>query len=94
MSINSHLSTCVGTQSPKYLEMAQGHISLSDLPTNRHTWRIFRKPQQQQPEMDPPQPPAARVDPAVAAQMRIMQQLADTMADMQAQMRQERQEMR
>jgi hypothetical protein len=26
MSINSHLSTCVGTQSPKYLEMAQGHI--------------------------------------------------------------------
>jgi hypothetical protein len=25
----SHLSTCVGTQSPKYLEMAQGHISLS-----------------------------------------------------------------
>jgi hypothetical protein len=30
MSINSHLSTCVGTQSPKYLEMAQGHISLSE----------------------------------------------------------------
>jgi hypothetical protein len=29
MSLNSHLSTCVGTQSPKYLEMAQGHISLS-----------------------------------------------------------------
>jgi hypothetical protein len=29
MDINSHLSTCVGTQSPKYLEMAQGHISLS-----------------------------------------------------------------
>jgi hypothetical protein len=29
MSINSQLSTCVGTQSPKYLEMAQGHISLS-----------------------------------------------------------------
>jgi ribonuclease HI len=29
MSINSHLSTCVGTQLPKYLEMAQGHISLS-----------------------------------------------------------------
>jgi hypothetical protein len=27
--MNSHLSTCVGTQSPKYLEMAQGHISLS-----------------------------------------------------------------
>jgi hypothetical protein len=27
--MNSHLSTCVGTQSPKYLKMAQGHISLS-----------------------------------------------------------------
>jgi hypothetical protein len=25
MGIDSHLSTCVGTQSPKYLEMAQGH---------------------------------------------------------------------
>jgi hypothetical protein len=32
MSINSHLSTCVGNQSPKYLEMAQGHISLSISP--------------------------------------------------------------
>jgi hypothetical protein len=31
MGIDSHLSTCVGTQSPKYLEMAQGHISLSPL---------------------------------------------------------------
>jgi hypothetical protein len=29
MGIDSLLSTCVGTQSPKYLEMAQGHISLS-----------------------------------------------------------------
>jgi hypothetical protein len=27
--MNSHLSTCVGTKSPKYLEMVQGHISLS-----------------------------------------------------------------
>jgi hypothetical protein len=25
------MTTCVGTQSPKYLEMAQGHISLSPL---------------------------------------------------------------
>jgi hypothetical protein len=31
MGIDSHLSTCVGTQSPKYLEMAQGHISLSKM---------------------------------------------------------------
>jgi hypothetical protein len=29
MGIDSHLSTCVDTQSPKHLEMAQGHISLS-----------------------------------------------------------------
>jgi hypothetical protein len=29
MGIDSHLSTCVCTQSPKYLEMAQRHISLS-----------------------------------------------------------------
>jgi hypothetical protein len=33
MGIDSHLSTCVDTQSPKYLEMAQRHISLS------HLWR-------------------------------------------------------
>jgi hypothetical protein len=33
MYINSQLSTCVGTQSPKYIEMAQGHISLSKFPT-------------------------------------------------------------
>jgi hypothetical protein len=32
MYINSQLSTCVGTQSPKYIEMAQGHISLSLTP--------------------------------------------------------------
>jgi len=32
MGIDSHLSTWVGTQSPKYLEMAQGHISLSISP--------------------------------------------------------------
>jgi hypothetical protein len=35
MSIFSHLSTCVCTQSPKYLEMAQGHISLSGLGSGR-----------------------------------------------------------
>jgi hypothetical protein len=62
-----------------------------DLSPNRHTRRIFRQPQQQ-PEIDPLQPPPARANPAT--QMRIMQQMADTMADMHAQMRQERQEMR
>jgi hypothetical protein len=65
-----------------------------DLPPNRHTRRIYRQPQQQQPEMDPPLPPPTGVDPTVATQMRIMQQMADTMADMHAQIRQERQKMR
>jgi hypothetical protein len=32
MGIFSHLSTCVCTQSPKYLEMSQRHISLSGPP--------------------------------------------------------------
>jgi hypothetical protein len=36
MGIDSHLSTCVGTQSPKYLEMAQGHISLSPVACTPH----------------------------------------------------------
>jgi hypothetical protein len=43
-----------------------------DLPPNRHSQRIFRQPQQQ-PEMDPLQPPPARADPVVTTQMRIMQ---------------------
>jgi hypothetical protein len=38
MGIDSHLSTCVGTKSPKYLEMAQGHISLS---VPHHTSYVF-----------------------------------------------------
>jgi hypothetical protein len=53
-----------------------------DLPHNRHSRRIFRQPQQQEVEMNPPNPPPAGADPAVAAQMRIMQQMADTMVDM------------
>jgi hypothetical protein len=65
-----------------------------DLPPNRHSRRIFRQPQQQEEEMNPPNLPPAETDPAVAAQMRIMQQMADTMTDMHAQMRQECQEMR
>jgi hypothetical protein len=43
--------------------------------------------------MNPSNPLPAGADPAVAAQMRIMQQMADTVADMHAQMRQERHEM-
>jgi hypothetical protein len=34
-------------------------------------------------------PPPGGVDPLVAAQMAVMQQMADTMADMRAQMQQE-----
>jgi hypothetical protein len=45
-----------------------------DLPPNRHTWRIFKQPQPQPAEMDPPPlPPPGRVDPMLAAQMRMMQ---------------------
>jgi hypothetical protein len=44
--------------------------------------------------MDPPNPPPAGTDPVVAAQMQMLQQMTNTMIDMQAQMRKERQEMR
>jgi hypothetical protein len=54
-----------------------------DLPPNQYSRRIFRQPQQQ-PEMDPPQPLPAGADPAVTVEMRIMQQMADTMVDMHA----------
>jgi hypothetical protein len=42
-----------------------------DLPPNQHNRRVLR--QQQQAEMDPPNPPPTGAHPAVAAQMRIMQ---------------------
>jgi hypothetical protein len=41
----------------------------------------------------PPNPPPAGTDPVAAAQMQLLQQMANTMTEMQAQMRQERQEM-
>jgi hypothetical protein len=41
MGIDLHLSTCVCTQSPKYLEMAQRHISLSAI-TKHMNMRGFR----------------------------------------------------
>jgi hypothetical protein len=62
-----------------------------DLPTNPHNRRVLR---QQQVEMNPPNPPPTGTDPVVADQMQMMQQMADTMAEMHAQMRQERQGMR
>jgi hypothetical protein len=63
-----------------------------DLPANPYNRRVLR--QQQQAEMNPPNPPPVGADPVISAQMQILQQMADTMADMHAQMRQERQEMR
>jgi hypothetical protein len=67
-----------------------GGIDLHPNPFNR---RVLRQ-QQQQAEMNPPNPPPSGTDPAIAAQMWIMQQMADTMVDMHTQIRQERQEMR
>jgi hypothetical protein len=62
-----------------------------DLPANPQNRRVIR---QQQAEMNHTNPPPAGTDPVVAAQMQMLQQMANTMMDMQAQMRQERQEMR
>jgi hypothetical protein len=62
-----------------------------DLPANHHITRIVRQPQ---PEMNPANPPLARIDPVVATQMQMLQQMVNTMTEMQAQMRQEHQEMR
>jgi hypothetical protein len=63
-----------------------------DLPANHHSRRIVRQPQ---PEMSsPPNPPPAGTDSVVAAQMQMLQQMANTMNEIQAQMRQEHQEMR
>jgi hypothetical protein len=42
MGIDSHLSTCVGTQLPKYLEMAHRHISLSVC--RGHLYLIYLNP--------------------------------------------------
>jgi hypothetical protein len=62
-----------------------------DLPANPHNRRVVR---QQQAEMNPQNPSPVGIDLAVAAQMQMLQQMANTMTDMQAQMRQEREEMR
>jgi hypothetical protein len=62
-----------------------------ELPTNNRR-RIVNQPQL---EMNPPpNPPPTRTDLVAAAQMQLLQQMANTMTEMQAQMRQERQEMR
>jgi FtsZ-binding cell division protein ZapB len=59
-----------------------------DLPANNHRRRTVNQPQ---PEMNPP---PTRTDRVAAAQMQLLQQMANTMTEMQAQMRQECQEMR
>jgi hypothetical protein len=46
------------------------------LPPNRHTRWIYRRPQPQPAEMNPPNPPPGGVDPLIAAHMRMMQQMA------------------
>jgi hypothetical protein len=63
-----------------------------DLPTRIHRRRIVTQPQ---PEMNPfLNPPPAGTDAIVAAQMQLLQQMANTMIEMQAQIRQDHQEMR
>jgi hypothetical protein len=63
-----------------------------DLPANNHSRRIVNQPQS---EMNPPpNPPPAGADPVATAQMQLLQRIANTMTEMQAQMRQERHEMR
>jgi hypothetical protein len=61
-----------------------------DLPANHHSKRIVNQPR---PEMNPLNLPPAGTDPVVAAQMQMLQQMANMMNEMQAQMRQEHQEM-
>jgi hypothetical protein len=52
-----------------------------DLHANPHNRRVLR---QQQVEMNPLNPPPVGTDPMVAAQMQMLQQMANTMMDMQA----------
>jgi hypothetical protein len=58
------------------------------LPANNRCRRIINKPQ---PEMNPP---PARTNPVVSAQMQLQQQMANNITEMQAQMHLEHQEMR
>jgi hypothetical protein len=63
-----------------------------NLPANNHRRRIVNQPQ---PEMSPPpNPPPAGTNPVAAAQMQLLQQMANTMMEMQEQIWKECQEMR
>jgi hypothetical protein len=55
-----------------------------DLPANHHCGRIVNQPQQ---KMNPSNPPPSRTDPVDAAQIQLLQQMANTMMEMQAEMR-------
>jgi hypothetical protein len=53
-----------------------------DLPANNRHTRIVNQPQL---EMNPPpNPPPAGTDPVAATQMQLLQQMANTMTEMQA----------
>jgi hypothetical protein len=92
--------SCEGCPCPLCLRRTSGcseglERRVASLPSPQHNpynRRVLR--QQQQAEMNPPNPPPVGADPVISAQMQIMQQMVDTMADMHAQMRQEREEMR
>jgi hypothetical protein len=60
-----------------------------DLPARIRRRRVVANPE---PEMNPPPNPPP-VDDVTNTQMRLLQQMANTMTEMQAQIRQERQEM-
>jgi hypothetical protein len=60
MGIDSHLSTCVGTQSPKYLEMAQGHISLSVFQWGPAQQKAFEEQKQYLIDLTTLTPPSSR----------------------------------
>jgi hypothetical protein len=75
MGIDLHLSTCVGAQSPKYLEMAQRHISLSPVQDARvlatgkieaNWWRWRPNWRWRMPESEPARPPRRLLPCALA----------------------------
>jgi hypothetical protein len=58
-----------------------------DLLANHNNKRIVNQPQ---PEMNPLNPQSAGTDLVAAAQMQLLEHMANTMTEMQAQMQQER----
>jgi hypothetical protein len=52
-----------------------------DLPANDRRRRIANQPR---PEMNPPNPPSAGTDQIATAQMQLLQQMSNTMMEIQA----------